>query len=537
MLDDAEEREPPSLGELWAIVRRRRWCLLLSVFLCWAIIWAASWLMPSTYQSEALIVVEQQKVPEYYVEPNVAANLQGRLQSMTQRILSRTRLQTIIDSFHLYSSGRGFVRLFQTGDPVDQMRKDIKIEVVELPGHPGQLTAFKIYYSGDIALRAQRVNSQLATLFIDENVKTEQQLSESTSSFLASELTEARKKLEEQEAEVKTFKASHFGELPNQMQSNAEAVSSLQAQLENNQRALDHANQQKLYLESQLQQLQSAKAFLGTGDSAASSPDALDEQLLNLRHNLADERSRYTDAHPEIIALKRKIAETEKLKKDIEAEIAASEKAGAPSQQEHMADGARGSSSTLLIQLTSQLKANALEIRDYQRRQRTIESEISAYQVRLKLTPQTEQELTDITRGYEESKTYYNSLLQKQNQSQLATNLAQRQQGEQFRVLDPPSLPDRPAAPNHLLFGLGGLVLGGVVGVGLVVFLELTNVRVRHEKDLSELVPAPVLVCIPHLAVPGEARLDAAARRLELVTAVAMVLLIVVGNLYAFYKG
>src|SRR4029077_7101183 len=111
-----------------------------------------------------------------------------------------------------------------------------------------------------------------------------------------------------------------------------------------------------------------------------------------------------------------------------------------------------------------------------------------------------------------------------QNQSQLATSLSQRQQREQFRVLDPPSLPDKPAAPNHLLWSLGGLVLGGAVGVGLILFLELHNVRIRQEKDLSEVLPARVLVSIPHLGTPQEAYLVAASRRLEVAAAVAMVL-------------
>ena len=189
------------------------------------------------------------------------------------------------------------------------------------------------------------------------------------------------------------------------------------------------------------------------------------------------------------------------------------------------------------MQLRSQLKANALEIQNYQHREKTIEVEISAYKARLNMTPQTEQELADISRGYEESRANYNSLLQKQNQSQLATSLSQRQQGEQFRVLDPPSLPDKPATPNHLLWSLGGLVLGGVVALGLILFLELTNVRVRQEKDLSQVVPARVLVCIPHLGTPQEAQFAAGLRRLEFVTALAMVLVMVAGNFYAFFKG
>ncbi|MGA7223496.1 MAG: GNVR domain-containing protein, partial [Candidatus Acidiferrales bacterium] len=192
---------------------------------------------------------------------------------------------------------------------------------------------------------------------------------------------------------------------------------------------------------------------------------------------------------------------------------------------------------TPVMQIESQLKANQLEIQNYTKRQKDLESQIAAYQARLNLTPETEQELADISRGYEESKDNYKSLLEKQNQSQLATSLEQRQQGEQFSIIDPPSLPDKPSSPNHILVSLGGLVVGTIIGFGLALLMELADVRVRQEKDLERHVQAHVLVGIPHLNAPGEDRLRARARRMEIAAAVGMVILIVAGNFYSFYKG
>ena len=163
--------------------------------------------------------------------------------------------------------------------------------------------------------------------------------------------------------------------------------------------------------------------------------------------------------------------------------------------------------------------------------------QISEYQARLNLTPATEQELTNISRGYEESKSNYNSLLQKQMQSQLATSLEHRQQGEQFRIVDPPSLPDKPSSPNHLWFSMGGLIAGICLGLGLASVLELTDVRVRQEKDLEGIVPVRVLVGIPRLSTPREDHFRVRGKWAELGAAVALVMLIVLGNLYAFYKG
>lgn len=539
-MDDELDLKPSrSLGEYWSIVQRRRWYVILPIFLFWAVAWTGSWLVPTVYQSDALILVEQQKVPEQYVVPNVNVNLQDRLQSMTQQILSRTRLQSTINRFHLYEAGRrdAFSR---ADDPVEQMRKDITIDLVEAPGHPGQLTAFKIRYSAGTPQLAQQVNSELTSLFIDENLKSQQQLSESTTAFLQSQLLDARAKLEEQEAKVRAFKAKHFGNLPTQVETNVQILSGMQNQLQNTQRAIDAANQQKLYLESMLQEYQSIQTSLGNGNSTVASPDTLNSDLFDSRQKLQEAQTRYTEDHPDVVKLKDRVAKLEKLRQDIDSEIATKAKNTEKTTSDvdpATAVGVQRGSTSPMMQIQSQLKANRLEIQNYQGREKKIESDIATYQTRLNLTPGTEQELADISRGYEESRSNYNSLLQKQNQSQLATSLEQHQQGEQFHVLDPPSFPPRPSAPNHLFISLAGLMLGFSVGAGLTAFLEFTDVRVRQERDLEDIVPIKLLVGIPHLDVPGEDRSRIRFRRIELGAGVVMAILILVGNLFAFYKS
>jgi uncharacterized protein involved in exopolysaccharide biosynthesis len=250
-------------------------------------------------------------------------------------------------------------------------------------------------------------------------------------------------------------------------------------------------------------------------------------------------RSRYTEGHPDVIALKQKIAQAEQLKKQRDSEMAAIQKDGTKAAGADSAAllDAQGGTSSPMMQVQSQLKANQLEISNIQKHEKELESQISGYQARLNLTPQTEQELTSISRGYEESKTNYNSLLQKQMQSQLATSLEHRQQGEQFRVIDPPSLPTKPWSPNHLRFSLGGLLAGICVGLCLTTALELTNVCVRQEKDLEGVVPVGILVGIPHLSTPSEELGRVREWWTELGTATVLVLMIVLGNLYSLYKG
>lgn len=535
----AEELDEPvfrSWEEYWAIAIRRRWWIVLPLFLVWAAVWGASWLLPVTYQSESLILVEQQKVPDQYVVPNVTGDLQQRLQSLTEQILSRTRLQSTIDRLHLYSRSGGRLN---SGDPVEQMRNDIKIELVSAPDHPGEYTAFKMRYSAGSPELAQKVNGELSSLFIAENVDAQRQLSENTTAFLESQLADARANMAEQEAKVAAFKAKHLGELPSQLESNMQILAGLQSQLQSAQQTMDAARQQKLYLESLLQQYRSVQASMGGGDSTGGSPQSLETDLFAMRLKLQDLQSRYTEEHPDIIALKGKIAKAERLNKQAESEMAANQSDGkAASTLDSVAViGAQRGSPTPIMQVQSQLKANQLEISNIQQHEKNLESQITGYQARLNLTPETEQELTAVSRGYEESKTNYDSLLQKQMQSQLATSLEKRQQGEQFRIVDPPSLPKKPSAPNHLWLSLAGLLVGASLGLGLTTLFEMTDVRVRQEKDLVGIVPVSVLVGIPHLSTPDETNFRVLRWWTELGAAGGLVILIVLGNLYAFIKG
>jgi polysaccharide biosynthesis transport protein len=537
MSDKLNERVPRGWEEYLAIVVRRRWWILLPLFLSWLTVWGGSWLLPTTYESEALISAERQKVSDNYVTENVNVNLQNRLQSTTQQVLSRASLQSIIDRFKLYATPPRLVSFFKPKDPIDGMRSDIKIELVGAPGYRGDFVTFKIHYSADTPELAQQINSELTSLFINENVKAQRQLSENTTAFLDNELGGARTKMEEQQAAVSAFRAKHVGNLPSQLQSNVQILAGLQAQLASTQHALDTSTQQKTYLESLLAQYQSAQASLGD-DSTVISTQALDKKLQDLRLQIQDLRTRYTEGHPDIVALKDKITKIEALKKESEAEIASNQKTDkAPNVIDFSAaEGVQRGTPTAIMQLQSQLKANQMEIRNEQQNAKDLESQTAAYQARLNLTPETEQDLAAISRGYDEAKSNYDSLLLKQTQSQLATSLGQQQQGQQFHIIDPPKLPDKPSAPNRFLISLFGLALGIALGLGLATFLELTDVRFRQEKDLEGILPARLLVGIPRLSTPQENHDRLVARCMEFGAAAVVVMLIFVGNLYTYYN-
>src|SRR5437016_5153050 len=203
MLEEAldQDQQPFDWRSHLAILRRRRWLILLPFFAGWLAVWMVSWWLPSIYRSGTLILVEQPTVPQQFVVPNIGGDLQERLQSITQQILSRTRLLRIIESLNLYAKER---QRHTQDEVVERMRKDIEIELVRDKNN--QLTAFNIYYSSRDPQVAQRVTSELSNLFISENLEARQAQSQSTTKFLASELEEARKSLSEQEEKVREFK-------------------------------------------------------------------------------------------------------------------------------------------------------------------------------------------------------------------------------------------------------------------------------------------------------------------------------------------
>lgn len=551
MFDELEEK--PSQGQNFEryrdALRRRRWWLILPTFVIWAGVWGVSWLVPAYYKSETLILVEQQKVPAQYVLPNVTSDLQDRLQSMTQQILSRTRLMRIIDQFQLYAADKSHLTV---DEMVDKMRKDIKLDLVQAPGPPGRmadLTAFKITYSSTDPRLAQQVTGQLTSLFIDENLKERAQQSESTTDFLGSELEQARKSLSEQEQRVRDFKSKYLGALPDQLGSNLNILGGLQTRLQQEMQAVNQSQQQASYLQTLLEQYRSIRVGVNEGSTDPGLPPALDGELMRLKTQLADIRSRYTERFPDYRRLKEQIAQLESMKQHMEEDLAAAAKSNKKTQDtapaDNHKDGADARPTSFaemkemspMLQLQGQLKQNQMELENRQKLVSQLEAQIQEYQTRLNETPVREQQLADLTRDYDQSLANYNSLLGKRNQSELATSLEKRQQGEQFRIIDPPGFPLKPYKPDRMLFALGGLFAGIFFGVTATATVELIDGRVFHEADFKEFVNAPVLTEIPPLPTQLETVHLHRRLRLEWIGAIAMLMVMASGFAFTAYHG
>jgi polysaccharide biosynthesis transport protein len=485
-----ESSELPDFADIKGIFRRRRWQFLVPFFCGWVLVWGASWLIPSTYRSGTLILVEQPSVPEKYVVSNIDSGIQQQLDSITQQILSRTRLLRIIDSLGLYAQER---KNKTPDDLVEAMRKNIEIELSH--GDDKKLSAFNIYYVNRDPKMAQAATAELANLFITENLEQRQKRSENTTSFLEDQLDQARAKLTAQEAKLRVFKDQHLGELPTQTQSNLQILAGLQNQVQANQDSLNRAKQQNTYLESLINQYRAMASGSKPGETGGPvGLAAIDKELDQLKAQLADLTSHYTEKHPDVRKTKERVTQLESRR---ERMIADMNNRAISSIPEAAAPTPLDPKSAPMLELESQLKANRVEIASRQAEIKDEQAKINQYQSRLNMAPVMEQQFADITRDYDQSKTDYESLLAKKNQSEMSTDLEKTQQAEHFRMLDPPNLPVRPYKPNRLqLCGLG-LVVGLVLGAGFAFGQEKLSGKIYSEREIKKLVPFDVIAEIP----------------------------------------
>ncbi len=470
-----------------AILRRRFWSLAVPALVLPVLAYTASLALPDQFTSQTLVLVEQQKVPDNFVKPAVTEQVTERLATMQEQILSRTRLQPLIERFGLYKSSQRNVPMEML---VERMRLSIAVSAVrpDFGSRAGGLPGFFISFTSDDPRVAQQVCAEITSMFMEENLRAREQRAQGTTDFLQSQLDEAKQKLDEQDAKLAEFKKAYIGQLPGQEQMNMSLLMGLNTQLDAATQSLSRAQQDKAYVESLL--AQQLSAYRGKGDEGTSTPEALDRQLASLQSQLVTLQSRYTDSHPDVVKIKRDIAG---MKQRLE------QFAAAPAEAAGKTSKPAANEPNEIKQLRAQLYQYQQAIREKTAQQRSIQGQIGLYQSRVQLSPVDEEQFKGLTRDHQTALDFYTELLAKRTQSEMATDLERRQQGEQFRVIDPANLPERPSFPNRPLFGLGGLGGGLALGLGLVFILELRDKSLRSEQDVTMYLNLPTLAVMPTL--------------------------------------
>jgi polysaccharide chain length determinant protein (PEP-CTERM system associated) len=481
-----------ALEDAKRVLRRYWWILTITVVGCGAIALWLAMVLPKKYTSQTLILVQQPTVPSDIVRSVVTEDLNHRLASMQEQILSRTRLEPIVEKFGLYPELRGKVHI---EDLVERLRTSIEVKpLASMPGTQNQsLPGFYVGVTFSNPQLGQQICTEITSMFMEQNAHALEQQAARTTSFLSQQLDEAKAKLDAQDAKLAQFKRQYLGSLPEEEQTNLSLLMGMNSQLEANTQTLSRAQQDKTFNESLLNQQQ---ANLETSQhQPVQNPETLELQLNALQDQLTVLQARYTAEHPDIIKIKNSIEEVKK-------RMAEAPKPN-PSSSENAQTNAQTSRSEppQMQQLRARLRQDELNIVDLTKRQAQIQNQIGVLQARVQASPVVEQQLKEMTRSYQSALEFYNVLLKNSNNAEMAKDLQHQQEGEQFRVLDPPSLPDKPSFPKKPYFLGGGLVGGLALGVGILTLIAISDKSIYTERDVELCLKLPVLGLIPNLGV------------------------------------
>ena len=565
---DLEEPESstPALSPL--SILRTLWKRKVRIVLTW-VVFAAIGItvvrsLPAVYVSEAVVLIDTQKIPEKFVSATVATDLEDRIEAIRQTLLSGGELKKVIDDFGLYKQER---KTHFEEEILEMMRKDISITLEPVGGANSgankRTAAFRIGYQGSDPVLVMRVANRLTDLYVDQNLKTREGQAQGTSEFLDAHLTEEKKRLDELEAKVSAYKLQHNGELPQQEQSLASSLSRLQTELEANRDAINRAQQTKVILEGNLnamevtlsaqtrgweQAQQSAQQSTQANQSfsLASQPTGAAASQRKTSEVMQDQLAlllvRYGEAYPDVVRLRADIEKIKHIEDERQASSAADAAKGMPVPAEEAAKGlSAGTGATSKAALTvagettkggtpatgaatrpaplgrepaefahtrqqvaglkAQIQGSEKEIQDRQAEQLRILHDLDQDQRRMEKLPVREQEMAQITRDYEMSKLNYRSLLDKKMAAEMSLDMETRQQSERFTVVDRAQLPEKPIKPKRPVMYAGATALALVLGLIVGFVAELRRNVFLGEWELPG--GTPVLARLPYIEIPA----------------------------------
>jgi polysaccharide chain length determinant protein (PEP-CTERM system associated) len=390
--------------------------------------------------------------------------LETRLVTIQQELLSRGRLMALIARLNLYPTGRARA----TQDSLVQtMRRNIRVELSGTDRGRQTTIGLKISYIGLDPRTAAAVPNELASQYIEENTRIRERHSGQMAGFLKGQLARAAAELDRQQTRVNQFKEQRAGQLPEQLSMNMVTVERLNTQL-------------RLNADAQSRVRERADRIAGTvpADDAA-------DPLAALKSRLSELQTKFTDRHPDVIRTKALIAEMEQ-------------------QRAATARGTRAPSVRAVSpETTSELAA-------LQKEERMLRSEIAAYDLRIQSAPVVEQELDAIESDYKAAKDAYDSLLRRYEEAQLADSLEQTKKVESFRILDAAVIPTFPAAPNRARLLIMACFLATAAGIGIMLLLEHLDTSFHTGRRAAQFTTLPVLATIP--VIDGPRTVGTAAR-------------------------
>lgn len=492
-----------TLRDIAALAVKKRWLVLIPFAIGLAAAPVLARFAPERYRSEALLLVIPQQVPTDYVTPTMTQPIEERLPAITDQILSRSRLEQIIQQLDLYPTERSRQVM---EDVVQRMRLDIGTSAVG-----EDVNSFRVSYVSDNADKAQKVTERLASLYIEQNIKDRENQADSTSQFLTAQLEEAKKRLIEQEKKLEEYRKSHSGQLPSQLQGNLQAMQTASMQVQSLNESMNRAQERRLLIERQIADTQAVAVPAPMATPETPAPLSTAQQLEVARARLAQVLHRYTPSHPEVASLERTIA-------DLVSKLESETPVGVALEQKKPVTTAEAAAQKRILDLQAELAVIDYQVTANRAEAARLAKVIAEYQAKVDVVPTRESELVELTRDYSTMQAAYTNLLVKREDAMLASNLERRQIGEQFKLLDTASRPEKPYNElQRLGFISSGAIAGLALGLLIVGLLEYRDSSFRSEEETIRALSVPVLALIPVMSSVREARV--ATRRARMIDA------------------
>ena len=535
-----EIRIGTSLAKLVPVWRRRKWLAILAFAAVFSTAATVTAVLPEIYQSGATVLVVGQQVPVDFVRTTITGTLDARLQTISQEILSRSRLEGLINKFNLYPA----VKKTLTADAmVERMRRDIEVKPSGLD-RAGGTVAFTIKYQGRDSETVAEVVNTLASYYIEENMKVRERQATGTAEFLRGQLSDVKTKLEKQERSVSDFKRRNLGELPGDMPANLATLERLNTQFRLNGEKQIRARDQRQEMARLAETLSTLRAAPtrstpssrpGPAPAAPTPSNPAAVRLARMKQDLADLRNKFTDRHPDIIQLKLEIAALEReiaeAKRDLPPPPPAENTAAKP-KEEPVAQGPNPE----VMQMEQALAQLDVEAKSLKDEEAELRKAMQVYQLKVDNTPKRDLEFQELSRDYDSTRELYRTLLKRYEEAQLSESLEQRQKGEQFRIVEKAVPATTPSAPNRTRLFLMSLALSIGLAVGLVLVAEQLDSSFHTIDDLRAATTFPVLVSIPRIVTEAEIRRR--WWRIPLATAAAICgLVLIAGTSYYVASG
>lgn len=493
-------------------ILRRRWVMMLGVFAAiFVVALAVAMVVPPVYQSTGTIMVESQQISSDLVQATVTSYADERIEVIKQRVMTRENLLRIIEKYQLFKDSR---TNYTPSELIDEMRSSILIELVNANVQGKQrgagTIAFKVSFEHRRPEMAHKVANELVTLFLDENVKVRTERATQTTEFLTQEADKLKADLEGLESQIATYKQENGGALPDNMMLSMNTMQRLESELRETEREYKAAQEELRFLDIELT---SAKAGIGTTGPVAASALTPAQDLERSKAELARLSAVYTENHPDLKSLRRKIERLEAAQANVSTK----------------AEPVASAGDLMVAKVEARIAAAKNRVASLGSQQNTLRARLNQMESQLLKAPQVERGLMTLERDHQNAKKKYEEIRAKQMTAQVAENLEGDKKAERFSLLEPPIQPDKPIKPNRKKMIAMGLILAIAGGLGSAMAMETIYAGVRGVDALEAIIHQRPLAVIPYITLDDEiARRQVLIKRALIATGVGILILLLV---------